>query len=54
MRNKIYNKDYEADEHGYYSLSSMANSDKNTFPNCHLLVTIATNKDGDINQTTEE
>ena len=29
----------------------MANSDKNNFPNSHLLVTVATNKDGDIDQT---
>lgn len=29
----------------------MANSDKNNFPNSHLLVTVSTNKDGDIDQT---
>ena len=34
-----------------YSLSSLANSNKNDYPNCHLLVTVATNKDGDIDQT---
>jgi hypothetical protein len=34
-----------------YSLASLANSDKNTQPNSHLLVTIATNKDGNIDQT---
>jgi len=44
LRNKIYNWEYEADEHGWYSLASMANSDKNTQPNSHLLVTIATSK----------
>ena len=32
----------------------MANSDKNNYPHCHLLVTVATNKDGDIDQTNEE
>jgi len=49
--NKIYNGDYDADEHGIYSLASFSNSNKNTRPNCHFLVTIATNKNGDINQT---
>ena len=51
MKNKIYNGEYEADEHGWYALPSMANSDKNNFPNSHLLVTVSTNKDGDIDQT---
>ena len=31
----------------------MSNSDKNSKPNSHLLVTIATEADGDINQTGE-
>ena len=53
LRNKIYNGEYEADEYGRYSLSSMANSDKNTQPNSHLLVTIWTNANGDIDQTNE-
>ena len=53
LRNKIYNGEYEADEYGRYSLASMANSDKNTQPNSHLLVTIATNKNWDIDQTNE-
>ena len=53
LRNKIYNGEYEADEHGRYSLASMANSDKNTQPHSHLLVTIATNKNGNIDQTNE-
>ncbi len=53
LRNKIYNGEYEADEHGWYSLASMANSDKNSQPNSHLLVTIATNKNGNIDQTNE-
>ena len=45
---KIYNGDYEADEKGEYSVCSMANSDKNTRPGSHLLVTIATDKSGHI------
>jgi hypothetical protein len=52
-KNKIYNGEYEADEHGTYSLCSMANSDKNTHPGSHLLVTVATNSSGDIDQTNE-
>jgi hypothetical protein len=32
----------------------MANSDKNTQPHSHLLVTIATNKNGNIDQTNEK
>ena len=53
LKNKIYNWEYEADEHGIYSLASLSNSDKNTDPNTHLLVTIATEADWDINQTNE-
>lgn len=52
-KNKIYNGEYEADEHGKYSLCSMANSDKNTQPGSHLFVTVATNPSGDIDQTNE-
>lgn len=51
LRNKIYNGEYEANEYGRYSLASLANCDKNNQPNNHLLVTIATNKDWDIDQT---
>ena len=51
IKNKIYNWGYEADEHGRYSLASLANSDKNTEPNSNLMVTIATEDDWDINQT---
>ena len=51
IKNKIYNEEYEADEHWIYSLASLSNSDKNNQPNTHLFVTIATNKDGDIDQT---
>ena len=53
LRNKIYNGEHEADEYGRYSLVSMANSDKNTQPNSHLLVTIWTDADWDIDQTNE-
>ena len=50
-KNKIYNWEYEADEYWMYSLASLSNSDKNTQPNSHLLVTIATDKNWDIDQT---
>ena len=53
LRNKIYNWEYTADEHGRYSLASMGNSDRNTIPNSHLLVTIATDRDWVIDQTDE-
>lgn len=53
LKNKIYNWDYEADDHWVYSLASMSNSKKNTKPNSHLIVTIATDADGDIDQTNE-
>ena len=53
IKNKIYNGEYEADEHGWYSLASLANSDKNTQPGSHLIVTIATSPSGDIDQTNE-
>ena len=53
IRNKIYNWDYEADEHGWYSFASLANSDKNSRPESHLFVTVATDSDGDIDQTSE-
>lgn len=44
---KIYNGDYEADEYGMYFACSMANSDRNTRPGSHLLVTIGTDTKGD-------
>ena len=53
IKNKIYNWEYEADKHWLYSLWSMSNSNKNTQPNIHLLVTIATNADWNIDQTNE-
>ena len=51
FKNKIYNWQYEADQSWIYSLPSLSNSDKNNYPNSHLLVTIATNKDGDFDHT---
>lgn len=48
LLNKLYNGEYESDENGYYSTGSLANSDKNNRPESHLLVTIATDKTGDI------
>lgn len=53
LKNKIYNWDYEADENWMYSLASMSNSKENSKPNSHLLVTIATDADWDIDQTNE-
>ena len=53
LKNKIYNGAYEGDEHSYYSTASMANSDRNTHPGSHLMVTIGTNSRGDIDQTNE-
>ena len=50
-KNKIYNWEYDADEKWMYSLASLSNSDKNDQPNTHLLVTIATDKNWDIDQT---
>lgn len=50
-KNKIYNWEYEADEKWMYSLASLSNSNNNDQPNSHLIVTIATNKDGNIDQT---
>ncbi len=51
MKYKIFNRDYVVDENGLYSMASFSNSDKNTHPNSHLMVTIATDKTGDIDQT---
>ena len=51
LKNKIYNENYTTDEHWMYSQTSMANSKTNSRPNSHLLVTIATDSDGDIDQT---
>ena len=51
LKNKIYSGEYQADIHGLYSNASMANSDKNDRPGYHLMVTIGTDKTGDIDQT---
>ena len=53
IRNKIYNGEYAADEYWMYSLASLSNSDKNTDPKTHLIVTIATDHDWVIDQTNE-
>ena len=53
LKNKIYNGEYEGDEHGYYSEASMANSNRNSQPKSHLMVTIGTNSRGNIDQTDE-
>ena len=53
-KSKIFNGDYEADEYGMYSTCSMANSDKNTRPGSHLLVTIGTNATGDVDVDSED
>ena len=51
LKNKIYNEEFTADEHGMYSQASMGNSKNNSRPNSHLLTTIATDSDGNIDQT---
>lgn len=51
--NQIYNGEYYDDEHWFYSLASLSNSDKNTYPDSHLYVTIPTDADWDIDQTNE-
>lgn len=53
IRNKIYNGEYAADEYWMYSLASLSNSNKNSDPNTHLIVTIATDHDWVIDQTNE-
>ena len=53
LKNKIYNGEYAADEYWMYSLASLSNSNKNTDPNTHLIVTIATDHDWIIDQTNE-
>lgn len=53
LKNKIYNSEIIADAHGLYSDASRANSDKNDRPYSHLMVTVGTNAEGDIDQTNE-
>lgn len=52
---KVYNQDYEMEDENwiYIGSASVANSDKNTDPDNHIIVTISTNKYGDIDQTYE-
>lgn len=53
LRNKIYNKEYEMEDENwsYICTASGANSDKNTDPDNHIIVTVATNKNGDVDKT---
>ena len=51
LKNKIYNEEYTVNEHGIYSEASMGNSKNNSRPNSHLLITVATDADGNIDQT---
>lgn len=55
VTNKTYNKEYEMEDESwvYVCTASGANSDKNTDPDNHIIVTISTNKYGDIDQTHE-
>ena len=54
LLNKIYNWDYELDTHGVYSLASIANSIDNASATRHMIVTIWTDADWDIDQTNED
>jgi len=54
LKNKIYQEDiYTDDEHWIYALVSMANWKNDNNIDKHVLVTIATNKDWDVDQTNE-
>ena len=52
LKNKIYNETVDGDEHWVYSLASASNG-KNNNANNHLIVTIWTNANGNIDQTNE-
>ena len=51
--NKTYHEDITWDEHGLYTLASSANWKNDNNPNIHLIVSIWTDSDWDINQTNE-
>ena len=51
--NKCFHKDVMGDEHGIYSLQSIANGKNDANADLALLVTIGTNDKGDIDQTDE-
>ena len=53
LKNKIYHEDISWDEHWVYSLASASNGKNNSEPNNHLIVTIWTNANGNIDQTNE-
>lgn len=54
LKNRIYQEDiYTDDEHWIYALVSMANWKNDNNIDKHVLVTIATNKDWDVDQTNE-
>ena len=52
--NKCFNKDVIGDEHGIYSLQSIANGKNDATADMALLVTVGTNASGDVDQTDEE
>ena len=52
--NKIYHEDIDWDESGRYSLPSSANWKNDSHPDRHLIVTIWTNANWDIDQTNEK
>ena len=53
LRNKIYHEDVDGDEHWLYSLPSSANWKNDNNPDIHLIVSIWTDSEWDINQTNE-
>lgn len=53
LRNKIYHEDVTWDEHWVYWLPSTTNGKTNYNPNNHLIVSIWTNANGNIDQTNE-
>ena len=53
LKNKIYHEDINGDEHWVYSLASSTNGKSNNDPNNHLIITVWTNANGNIDQTNE-
>ena len=51
--NKCFHKDVKGDEHGIYSLQSIANGKNDSDADMALFVTIGTNANGDMDQTNE-
>ena len=52
--NKCLHKDVLGDEHGMYSLQSLANGKNNAVADMALLVTVGTNAVGDVDQSNED